>query len=149
MPPARPAVDGRHFYFGPAVGAGAMLFIVTALTGGAAYNRSGANNRRAKRGKMSDISARIASAKKEAESLRDQIKVFARAPTHQRARVSGSPLRRSLQPSVSRRGGRAGQRRWIGQAARHWPGRHWPGTGPAAALFPCIGSRGPQAAREG
>jgi hypothetical protein len=45
-----PAVDGRHFYFGPAVGAGAMLFIVTALAGGAAYDRSGANNRRAKRG---------------------------------------------------------------------------------------------------
>ena len=101
---------------------------------------------------MSDISARIASAKKEAESLRDQIKVFARTPTHKRARarigLTPAPPAAAIPFATGRAGGRAG-RRWIGQAARLWPGRHWPGTGPAAALFPCIGSRGPQAAREG
>jgi hypothetical protein len=71
---------------------------------------------------MSDISARIASAKKEAESLRDQIKVFARTntPAHARIGLTPAPLAAAIPFAAGRAGGRAGGRAtvdWTSDAA--------------------------------
>ncbi len=82
---------------------------------------------------MSDISARIASAKKEAESLRDQIKVFARTPTRARVGLTPAPLAAAIPFATGRAGWRA-TADWTSGAALARPALAW--LRPSGRYFP-------------